>query len=170
MLKQFSKLLAVCAFALVTTAFSGQAHAEAFKVRVDNFFNPSEYDAARSTEEITITVHFVNWGSISQYRVMNTISGQHDFNFNSPTNVSVSRIDRITISAPWHGPGTANDLFIVDQVELFGSNNALLTRWGLDNEDGWCVSHEARDALNGHCGSVPAAGSQYFDRTAYVTF
>jgi hypothetical protein len=155
-----SKLL--MALSVAALNFAGTARADV-TIRVDNYLNPSAYQYAGSydTLEVCIYTTGVDWppyqfapdGWRCRSRVVSSLSGTHDFEFNEGKN-DAGQVKKVGIRI--HGP----DLFIVDQWEMFseGGDTAVESR-GVDNEEGYCLSTDDNDFSNSHCWSgVNSAG------------
>jgi hypothetical protein len=166
MLKQFSHLIAVAAFALVSAAFTSNAHAITanFTVRLDNWLNSSHYAHAASEGGIRVSVTFANGQSVWKDGTLDTIDGSHDFSF-SVANQNVNNIDYVMVAM---GPGDPieeiEDLLILDQVELFNGSGTRMNSWGSDDDYGWCISWDANDASNSHCNPSSVATARKFVR------
>ncbi|MDD9970938.1 MAG: hypothetical protein OXR73_32165 [Myxococcales bacterium] len=161
MQKLLAKALVLGAFVASLSGYATEAHAESFKLRLDNYLNPSGYGHAATPASVIVTVYFNNGGLALKSRVLDTVSGSHDFTFN-PSNNGANTINYIEIALN-STPPMANNLFILDQLELFNSSGQKIRTWGLDNEYGYCISWQASDGSNSHCHD----GKAYWGRSFF---
>ena len=148
MQKHFAKLLAVAAVALITAGFVDEAHAAAFKIRLDNNLT-SGYTGATTSAQVIVRAYFDNGGVSVKTGMLTSLSESHDFTFNT-AGQSWQTISYIEVSLDSALPA-GNDLLILDQVQLYDENNSWVTTYGAENDQGYCVSWESSDGSNSHC-------------------
>jgi hypothetical protein len=150
MIKQLCKAIPVVAFALITSGFTQQAHADKFKVRLDNKLT-SNYDDAKSAAEVIVRAYFPN-GSFQQAptQYLSTIRDAWEFPFDV-AGESEASLWYITVSVSGTPIKAAYDLLILDKVQLLNAAGTVSKTYGIDNDFGYCVSWEDTDGGNVHC-------------------
>jgi hypothetical protein len=134
--------VALVGAALFLPVFTSEAAAQnPFWVRLDNSSNGGSVPWAATSSSVTVRVYVYNQATpwSTRTRVLNTISGAHDFFFDLPK-ILVRDVTRVDVVI------TGTDMFWLDQIEIVNMAGAALWRHGADNMQGWCFSTDPNDA------------------------
>lgn len=151
-MNRLANYLIIAAVGLIPLGITQQAHASRVYVRVDNDTD-SHYSNAKSTGTVKICL---DWAVTSTHgsqcastKVLEVIAPDWDFAFDLPNGIGSSEVTQIRVT--FDQPGDWNDLLVVDQFELLDGGFHRWRNWGVDNEKGFCFSHESADFTNSHC-------------------
>lgn len=162
-MKRFIQAAALAAFALASSAFTQQAHAS-FRIRIDNKADGAVLAWAATASNVQVHYQLfgsADWVQVAPARALSTIAQAHDFVYlNALVPIELVAKIRVTMAG--------SDMLFVDQVEAYGINaldgsEALVSRWGVDNITGWCLStNTAMSSVN--CSPANATASRTFIR------
>lgn len=146
-MNKLSSLIATMAIALCGIGFATSAEAQSATIRIDNYANPAGSILNTSTTNtITVKARFCGQASYVTIgsRVLNTISGQHDFTWTPTAGRAAKDVTDVRVQI------NGDDWFWVDQVEVLSGSTVVLTR-GVDNTQGWCISTDPTDGDSSIC-------------------
>lgn len=143
------------AFVVFACLASAPIASASFKIRIDNLSNPAGATTWGSpANTVRVRIKYKAYSTLWTYDIpaVNLLREDHD----------------IIADYTWadvqyfYVENTTDDMFGLDQVEVFNSSNTLLKTYGADNQNAWCLSTDPADAYSAECGNTEANTSVTF--------
>jgi hypothetical protein len=142
----FKKLFAVLAFCFAASGFTAKAHAVGFWVIIDCMGTNRMPDWAHTNDTITVKAKINGYWNTLGSQTVSIYRCQTDdqiiYQFNAFTKNDVQAISVST---------NGNDIFWMDKLTLTDKTTGQFLQWGVNNNQGYCLSKTASHGNNSYC-------------------